>query len=155
MVTKKESTATRPDIKKGLSKLVAGGNVLYVKLHNFHWNVKGPNFFTLHVKFQEFYEEVTLMLDEIAERMLAIGQQPPATMKEYLELSSIKEAKGGEDPSMMIEALADDFQSCVDEMKEMAEAAEEEGDLSTHDLLVGWTEKLQKHIWMLEAYLGK
>ncbi|PZD97791.1 DNA starvation/stationary phase protection protein [Paenibacillus sambharensis] len=154
-MAKKESTATKVNIGKELNKQVANGNVLYVKLHNYHWYVKGPNFFTLHVKFEELYNEVTLMMDEIAERMLAIGEKPSATMKEYMQLATIKEAQGGEDPTEMVQNIADDYRAMVKDFLELAEAAEEEDDMPTSDMLIGMVEKLQKHIWMLDSYAGK
>ena len=70
-----------------LNKQISTWSVLYVKLHNYHWYVKGNQFFTLHVKFQELYEESTLHLDDLAERLLALEGKPVATMKEHLELS--------------------------------------------------------------------
>ncbi len=79
-----------------LNKQVADWSVLFTKLHNFHWYVKGPQFFTLHEKFEELYTESATHIDEIAERILAIGGKPVATMKEYLEISSIQEAAYGE-----------------------------------------------------------
>ncbi|CAM4277266.1 Dps family protein [Paenibacillus tarimensis] len=154
-MAKKESTTTKVNIGKELNKQVANGNVLYVKLHNYHWYVKGPNFFTLHVKFEELYNEVTEMMDEIAERMLAIGEKPSATMKEYMELATIKEAQGGEDPTEMVQNIADDYRAMAKDFLELAEAAEEEGDMPTSDMLIGMVEKLQKHIWMLDSYAGK
>ena len=83
--------------------------MLYVKIHNYHWYVKGPNFFTLHVKFEEFYNEITVQMDEIAERLLTLKGSPAATMKEYLELASIQEASGKEDANAMVQNLIEDF----------------------------------------------
>ena len=74
-------------LDKQLNELVATWSVLYTKLHNYHWYVSGPSFFTLHTKFEELYNEVTLNLDEIAERILSKGGKPVATLKEHLELS--------------------------------------------------------------------
>jgi starvation-inducible DNA-binding protein len=154
-MAKKESALPKTKLTDQLNKHVADANVLYIKIHNFHWNVKGPSFFSLHVKFQELYEEVALIMDELAERIIGIGGKPVASMREYLDQSSIKEAKGGEDPSEMVQALADDFSAIVDEMEETASKAEEEGDDPTADMLIGFQERLQKHIWMLRAYAGK
>ena len=151
----KESTLTKLTIPDMLNKHVADTNVLYVKIHNYHWNVKGPSFFSLHAKFQELYEEIALIMDELAERVLGIGGKPIATLRGYLDTASVKEAKGGEDPSEMTQAIADDFELVCKEMKETAERAEEEGDQPTADMLIGFQEKLEKHVWMLRAYAGK
>lgn len=79
-----------------LNKQIANWSTLYIKLHNYHWYVKGSQFFTLHEKFQELYEEAALHVDEIAERLLAVKGKPIATMSDYLKTSSIKEANNNE-----------------------------------------------------------
>ncbi|REE90502.1 starvation-inducible DNA-binding protein [Paenibacillus taihuensis] len=138
-----------------LNNQIATWSVLYVKLHNFHWYVKGNQFFTLHVKFQELYEEATLHVDEIAERLLAIGGQPVATMAEYIELSTVKEATGKESAVEMVDALIADFSAVVAELKEgMAEAASS-GDETSGDMLLAIHSTLEKHIWMLKAFNGR
>ena len=78
-------------IQSQLNLQIANWSVLYTKLHRFHWYVKGPTFFTLHAKFEELYNQAGLVVDQLAERLLAIGGQPIATMKEYLETASIQE----------------------------------------------------------------
>ncbi|QJC53816.1 DNA starvation/stationary phase protection protein [Paenibacillus albicereus] len=140
--------------QEGLNKQVATLGVLYMKLHSFHWNVTGPNFYTLHVKFEELYNAVTLMFDEAAERLIAIGGKPVSTMKGMLSLSSIKEATEKEDADAMVRAVIDDFGTIASEMKEAAEAAEQEDDAATADILTGMVEQLDKHRWMLEKFLG-
>ncbi|MCD1261207.1 DNA starvation/stationary phase protection protein [Paenibacillus athensensis] len=142
-------------IAKMLNKQVANFSVLYMKIHNFHWYVKGENFFTLHVKFEELYNEITLHLDAIAERMLATGSQPVATLKEQLATASIEEAKGNEDANGMVRALVADFGRVCDELSEAIEAGEKAGDEPTADLLIGIRSSLEKHGWMLSAFLGK
>lgn len=142
-------------VQEILNKQVANWSVLYVKLHNFHWYVKGSQFFTLHVKFQEFYEEAALHVDELAERLLAIGGKPEATMKQYLDTSSIKEAKGTESAEQMVDALIDDFSTVIDELKEGMEKAEKAGDETTADMLLAIHSTLEKHVWMLKAFNGR
>lgn len=100
-----------------LNKQVANWSVLFTKLHNFHWYVKGPQFFTLHEKFEQFYTEAAGHIDEIAERILAIGGKPVATMKEYLELSSVQEAAYGETAEGMVEAIMKDYEMMLGELK--------------------------------------
>jgi len=137
-----------------LNKQVADWNILFVKLHNFHWYVKGPNFFTLHTKFEELYTEAATHIDVLAERILAIKGKPLATMKEYLATTSIQEAKGTESAEEMIKEIANDFTKMLDELKKGIELAEEAGDQRSGDLLIGIYNELEKHIWMLTAYLG-
>lgn len=138
-----------------LNKQIANWSVLYVKLHNFHWYVKGEQFFTLHVKFEELYNEAALHVDEIAERLLAIGGAPVATMKENLELSSIQEATGQETSQEMVQAVINDFMIIIGELKEGMSLAEELNDETTGDMLLAIHSGLEKHVWMLSAYLGK
>src|SRR5690606_5794769 len=100
-----------------LNKQIANWSVLYVKLHNYHWYVKGQQFFTLHAKFQELYEEAALHIDELAERLLALQGRPVARMSDYLQLASVKEATGSENAIEMVESTASDFTTIVGELK--------------------------------------
>ncbi|GHH98763.1 Dps family protein [Neobacillus kokaensis] len=138
-----------------LNKQVANFSVLYMKLHHYHWYVKGENFFTLHVKFEELYKEASLHLDTIAERMLAVGAKPAATLKEHLEMASVEEASDSESAaSEMVEALVDDFDTICKELTEGITAAEDSDDQPTADLFIAIRTSLEKHKWMLKAYLG-
>ncbi|KOO52547.1 Dps family protein [Viridibacillus arvi] len=141
-------------LQNELNQLVASWSVLYTKLHNYHWYVKGPSFFTLHEKFEELYNEAATHLDEIAERILTLGGQPVATLKEHLEISNVKEATGNESTNEMVEAVISDFQIVMKSLKSgMVEAAKEEDDM-TEDLLNATYQSLDKHVWMLKAFLG-
>ncbi|MDN4600769.1 DNA starvation/stationary phase protection protein [Paenibacillus sp. F6_3S_P_1C] len=150
----KNKTDQAKSVEQVLNRQVANLNVLYVKIHNYHWYVKGPNFFTLHVKFEEFYNEVTVQMDEIAERILTLKGSPAATMKEYMELSSIQEAAGGEDAKTMVQNLIEDFATLSNEYQEGIEVAEAAEDQPTSDMLTGFKADLEKHMWMLRSFLG-
>lgn len=136
-----------------LNKQIANWNVLYVKLHNYHWYVKGPQFFTLHAKFEELYNEAALHIDELAERLLALQGKPAATMKEYLEISSVSEATGDENAEQMVAAIVKDFDILIEELKEGMEAADSLGDETTADMLLAIHQSLEKHNWMLRSFL--
>ncbi|MBT2736663.1 Dps family protein [Bacillus sp. ISL-7] len=138
-----------------LNKQIANWSVMYTKLHNYHWYVKGGQFFTLHVKFEEFYNEAGLHVDELAERLLAIGGKPAATMKEYLEISSINEATGNETADEMVESVINDFSIIIGELKEGMSFADERNDETTGDMLLAIHSGLEKHVWMLTAFLGR
>ncbi|QYR21232.1 DNA starvation/stationary phase protection protein [Paenibacillus sp. sptzw28] len=138
-----------------LNKQISTWSVLYVKLHNYHWYVKGNQFFTLHVKFQELYEEATLVVDEFAERLLALEGKPVATMTEHLKLSSVKEATGDESAEEMVDSLINDFSGVAAELKEGMEEAEKKGDETTADMLLAVHKSLEKHLWMLKAFNGR
>ncbi|MEH7348137.1 MULTISPECIES: Dps family protein [Gottfriedia] len=137
-----------------LNKQIADWNILFVKLHNYHWYVKGPNFFTLHTKFEEFYNEASLHIDELAERVLIIGGKPLATMREYLDTSSLKEANKNITSDEMVQDITKDYNYLIEELKDGMEIAECENDSVTHDLLLAIREQLAKHVWMLTAYLN-
>lgn len=137
-----------------LNQEVANLNVLYVKIHNYHWYVKGEHFFTLHAKFEELYDDVTLKMDEVAERLLTIKGSPAATMKEYLELATIQEASGKEDARKMVQTLIEDFATVSEELQEGIRIADEAGDEPTGDLFIKIKNDLEKHMWMLRSYLG-
>jgi starvation-inducible DNA-binding protein len=149
------TTKTTQSVQQLLNRQVANWSVLYIKLHNYHWYVKGSQFFTLHVKFQELYEEAALHVDEIAERLLAVKGQPIAKMTDFLEESTIKEASGKETAEQMVDQLIKDFTSIIDELKEGMEIAQEAGDETTADMLLAIHKKLEKHVWMLSAFNGK
>lgn len=150
----KAATKASP-ITEILDKQVANFSVLYMKLHNYHWYVKGENFFTLHIKFEELYTEAALHLDVIAERMLSLRTTPTATLQEHLAAASIKEAKNEETAEQMVKQLVSDFTRICSELTEGIELAEEQKDQPTADLLIGIRSSLEKHSWMLDAYLGK
>lgn len=152
------ATATKTKsktVQEHLNRQIANWSVLYIKLHNYHWYVKGSQFFTLHAKFQELYEEAALHVDEIAERLLAVKGQPIATMGEILKESTIKEASGKENAEQMVDQLISDFTTVIDELKEGMQAAEEADDETTADMLLAIHTSLEKHVWMLSAFNGK
>jgi starvation-inducible DNA-binding protein len=157
MAVKDPTEKTTRQLEEMLNKQLANWSVEYFKLHHFHWYVKGPHFPVLHVKFEELYNLAALKLDELAERMLAIGINPGSTMKEYLSLADIKEGgKSGQSEVDMLEAVVADFKMMVEGLKEAAEIAEEKAeDGTTADILYGQIEELEKQIWMLSATIGK
>ncbi len=137
-----------------LNKELANFNVLFVKLNQYHWYVKGEGFFTLHEKFQEYYEELVEYIDEIAERNLIIGNAPIGTLKEYLEYTTLKEEVEKDlTGRQMVERTLADFETISNELKEGIEIAGEEDDSVTEDLLIGFKTYFEKNIWILRAYL--
>ncbi|WP_018663995.1 Dps family protein [Heyndrickxia acidiproducens] len=138
-----------------LNKQVANWTVLYTKLHNYHWYVKGPQFLSLHAKFEELYDLANLYIDELAERLLALNGKPVATLKESLATASIYEANGHETTEEMVEQVTNDFAVIAKELEEAIQLANEVHDDATADMFIGIQETLDKNIWMLEAYLEK
>nr|WP_263324199.1 Dps family protein [Neobacillus sp. Marseille-Q6967] len=142
-------------LTEALNQQVANFSVLYMKLHHYHWYVKGENFFTLHLKFEELYKEAALNLDTIAERMLVLRAMPAATLNEALDLASLEEATGDEDAQKMVTTLAEDLDTICTELTESITLAEENEDEPTADMLVHIRTSLEKHRWMFEAYLAE
>lgn len=138
-----------------VNKQVANWTVLYTKLHNFHWYVKGPQFFTLHTQFEELYTEAGVHIDELAERLLALQGLPIATLKESLEKASVQEAKGNESAEEMVQIIVGDFTVLTEELKEAMDLAAEVGDETTGDMLLAIHQSLEKHLWMLRSFLGQ
>ncbi|MDF2959813.1 MAG: Ferritin Dps family protein [Paenibacillus sp.] len=141
-------------LEETLNQQVANFGVLYIKLHNFHWFVKGSQFFTLHAKFEELYNETTLHFDALAERLLTLGGKPVATMQQMLKDSVIKEAAGSEKAEEMVRELVKDFNTVNEQLKEGMEIAEKAGDETTGDMLLAIHGSLEKHVWMLNSFLG-
>jgi starvation-inducible DNA-binding protein len=141
-------------IEKVLNQQIANWNVLYTKLHNFHWYVKGPDFFTLHAKFEELYDEAASTIDELAERLLMVGGKPIATLKQYLETATLKENTEVLNAEGMVQNIVSDFELMISDLKAGIEVAEQSNDQVTADQLLGLVSKLEKHNWMLNSFLG-
>lgn len=143
------------EVVKVLNQQVANWTVAFTKLHNFHWYVKGPNFFSLHTKFEELYDEASQYIDDLAERILAVDGNPVGTLKESLELSIIDEAGKGYTAEQMVEALSVDFDNVSKQLGEAIEVASKAEDDVTEDMFIGMQTNIDKHNWMLKSYLGK
>ena len=145
----------RKTIADGLSRLLADTYTLYLKTHNFHWNVTGPMFQTLHLMFETQYNELALAVDLIAERIRSLGAPAPGTYAEFVKLSSIKEAAGVPKARDMIKQLVEGQEAVVRTARKMFPVVEKAGDEATADLL---TQRMQLHEttgWMLRALLEK
>lgn len=139
---------------EALNQLLADEAVFYQKLRNFHWNVRGPAFFQLHLKFEEMYTASAVNVDAIAERILALGGRPRSTMKEFLDGSRIKEQLEVPPADKMVEELRNDLTSLVNYVNEVRKAAEKDGDDTTVNLLDDLSQMHEQNNWMLRAWLG-
>jgi starvation-inducible DNA-binding protein len=140
-------------IVASLNKLLANYHVHYQKLRNFHWNVTGGDFFELHTKFEELYNEAFANIDLIAERIRVFGMKPYSLMTDYLEHSDIKEVGTNLKSREMVEEVLRDFQVLVDNMNECAEKVSDLGDTATEDTLIAFIKSLEMHHWMLTSFL--
>jgi starvation-inducible DNA-binding protein len=143
------------ELTQAVNKQIANWSVMFIKLHNYHWYVTGPEFFTLHAKFEELYNEAALHIDELAERLLAMGDKPVATMAGALERSSVKEAEGRETAQEMVANIVEDYSTMIQELKQGMELADAANDETTGDLLLSIHSGLEKHVWMLNSFLGR
>jgi starvation-inducible DNA-binding protein len=143
----------RQRIADGLSRLLADNFSLYLKTHNFHWNVKGPMFQTLHVMFMEQYNELWLALDAIAERIRALGFPAPGTPSEYAKLSSIPETSGVPDAKEMVRILVEGHEAVARTARKIFPAVEKASDEPTADLLTQRMQVHEKTAWMLRSLL--
>ena len=144
----------RVAIAQGLSRLLADTYTLYLKTHNFHWNVKGPMFNSLHLMFETQYTELALAVDLIAERIRALGEPAPGSYTAFAKLSSIKEAEGTPDAMDMVRILAEDQLAVVRTARAAFPLADAAHDEPTADLLTQRMQVHEKTAWMLRATLG-
>lgn len=147
------SDSERKAIAQGLGRFLADSYTLYLMTHNFHWNVKGPMFNTLHLMFETQYTEMALAVDTIAERIRALGHPAPGTYAEFVQLSSIKEVKGQPVAEEMIRHLVSGQEAVVRTAREIFPAAEKAGDQPTMDLLTQRMQLHEKTAWMLRSLL--
>ena len=147
------SDKDRSNIADGLSRVLADTYTLYLKTHNFHWNVTGPMFQTLHLMFMTQYNESWLAVDLVAERIRALGYPAPGSYKEFAALTSIKDSGGVPKAKEMIRQLVDGQETVVRTAREVLPIAEKAGDQPTVDLLSARMEVHEKNAWMLRSLL--
>ncbi len=144
----------REQIAKGLSRLLADTYTLYLKTHNFHWNVTGPMFNTLHVMFETQYTELALAVDLVAERIRTLDEIAPGSYGEFAKLTSIAEAKGGVVQAQeMIAQLLDGNEAVARTARSVFPVADDAGDEATLDLLTQRIQLHEKTAWMLRSLL--
>ena len=147
------SDTDRRSIADGLARLLADTYTLYLKTHNYHWNVTGPMFNTLHLMFETQYNELALAVDQIAERIRALGFPAPGTNSEFARLTSIAETPGVPDAREMVRLLVQGHEAVARTARKVFPAVEKANDQPTADLL---TQRLQVHektAWMLRSLL--
>lgn len=148
------SSKSRDTVIELLARLLADEHVLYVKTRNFHWNVTGLDFGSLHALFESQYNGLAETIDEIAERLRSLGGTAPGSMKEFLKLARLDEQPGGKLPAeKMIAALLGDHEAVIRSLRADIKAADAAGDAGTNDFLVGLLEGHEKTAWMLRAHL--
>lgn len=144
----------RVKIAEGLSRLLADSYTLYVKTHNFHWNVTGPMFNTLHLMFEQQYTELAAAVDEIAERIRALGVPAPGSYSQFAALTRVEEETGVPSAEAMIAQLVQDQEVVVRTAREIFPLADAANDEPTADLLTQRMQIHEKTAWMLRSMLG-
>ncbi|WP_018663237.1 Dps family protein [Heyndrickxia acidiproducens] len=139
-----------------LNRELSNFTVMYIKLHRFHWYIQGQRFFTLHQFFEDLYAEFSAHIDVIAERILAIGGRPLATMSKFLDVQTLAEATADNEEREILKTLVADFTQMSEEIRKIGIPLAEEGqDAATADYLTGCLKRFDKHKWMLEALLDQ
>ncbi|MBA1148016.1 DNA starvation/stationary phase protection protein [Ectothiorhodospiraceae bacterium WFHF3C12] len=144
---------TRSEIANGLSRLLADSYTLYLKTHNFHWNVTGPMFQTLHDMFEQQYTELATAVDEIAERIRALGFPAPGSYTQFSELSTVQEETGHPSAEEMIRKLVEDQETVVRTARQAFTVVDKANDEPTADLLTQRMQVHEKTAWMLRSLL--
>lgn len=144
----------RKRIADGLARLLADSYTLYVKTHNFHWNVTGPMFNSLHLLFEQEYTELAMAVDEIAERIRALDEPAPGSYRQFAELSSIAEETGVPKAEEMVRQLVQGQESVIRTAREVFPLAEKANDEATLDILTRRIQIHEKNAWMLRSHLA-
>jgi starvation-inducible DNA-binding protein len=140
-------------VVEALSSLLASSYTLYLKTHNYHWNVTGPMFTTLHTLFEAQYTELATAVDEIAERIRALGAFAPGSYSTFAKLSTVKEETGRPEAKEMIRVLVSDQEAVTSSARRVIEAAEASNDQASADLGTRRIEVHEKSAWMLRSHL--
>lgn len=144
---------SRKIVSEKLQKVLADEFVLYTKKRNYHWNVEGPNFMELHKLFEDQYDELADVIDDIAERIRALGYYSAGRLVDFLELTQLVEQEYTADPKTQLEHLIQDHESIIRLLREcIVEFDDEHKDLGTSDFVTGLMQKHEKMVWILRSY---
>ena len=137
-----------------LNKLLASYQILYMNVRGFHWNIRGNQFFELHLKFEEIYNDLLLKVDALAERILTLDGVPLHSFSDYIKVSAIPEQKGLHDGRACVESLLESFRELLVAQRRILAQAAEAGDEGTASILSDYVQQQEKLVWMLRAYLA-
>jgi starvation-inducible DNA-binding protein len=138
-----------------LNNLLANLQIFYINTRGFHWNIMGDKFFELHLKFEELYTDTQVKIDEVAERVLTLGQTPLHSYTDYLRLSAIREQKNISDGRKAIRSVIDSFGILLKQERELLSLSSDAGDEGTNALMSDYIRQQEKLVWMYSAYLNK
>ncbi|ATQ84096.1 DNA starvation/stationary phase protection protein [Moraxella osloensis] len=141
-------------IVEQLNSLLANYHIFYTNVRGYHWNVRGSDFFTLHVKFEELYTALQIQIDEIAERILTLQGTPLHAYSDFLKISSINEDKNVSDGVACVKGILTGLTMTIAKEREIIDLADEDDDQGTADQLTAYVQEQEKLVWMYNAYLG-
>jgi starvation-inducible DNA-binding protein len=148
------SKTERTDVAQELTKVLADSFAVYLKTHGYHWNVRGPEFFSFHNLLEQQYRDIWAALDEIAERIRALGVVAPQSFSGFGNLTSIKDGDPEREATAMLKELLKDHETLIATVRQAFTAADEAGDEASADLMTQRLAAHEKFAWMLRSTLG-
>jgi starvation-inducible DNA-binding protein len=146
-------TIKSKQLSEKLNQLLANYQLFYINARGFHWNITGDKFFELHAKFEELYNDLLVKVDEVSESILTLGYTPLHTFSDYLDTSTIKEAKNISDGRKAMQIILDSFSNLISLERKILELSSEAGDEGTNALMSDYIREQEKLVWMYSAYL--
>ncbi|TNE56387.1 MAG: DNA starvation/stationary phase protection protein [Bacteroidetes bacterium] len=143
------------DTAHTLNQLLADYHIYYQNLRNFHWNIRGENFFDLHAQFEALYSDARTRIDAIAERILTLRHRPVSLFSDYLEMAEVREDRESRSDREMVLTVLDNHRILITRMREVLDAAQTARDEGTTDLVSGFLQELEKKSWMLQAWAAR
>lgn len=137
-----------------LNHLLADLHVFYMNTRGFHWNIRGEKFFELHLKFEELYNDLQVKIDEVAERILTLGETPVHTFSDFLTMTDVKEARNVSDSRGCVQSVLDSFRTILEKERKLLVLSAEVGDEGTNALMSDYIREQEKLVWMYTAYLS-
>jgi starvation-inducible DNA-binding protein len=142
------------ELANQLNDLLANYQIFYMNVRGFHWNIKGPKFFELHLKFEELYNDLLVKVDEIAERVLTLGHTPMHAFSDYIERSKINEVKNASDGETNVKSILNSFEMLLLKQRAILALSGEADDEGTNALMSDYIREQEKLVWMYGSFLG-
>lgn len=142
-------------LAESLNELLSNYQIFYMNVRGYHWNIKGDNFFELHAKFEELYDDLLLKIDEIAERILTLGHRPAHAYSTYIEQSEVPERKDVSDGKEAVANIVDSFGKLIGKQRALLGLAADAQDEGTVALMSDYISQQEKTVWMYRSYLGQ
>lgn len=148
-------TGKTEQLAKDLNALLSSYQIFYMNVRGYHWNIKGDNFFELHAKFEELYDDLLLKIDEVAERILTLGHRPSHAYSTYIEHSDVEERKDVSDGKTAVGQIVESFAKLIRKQRDILNTAGDADDEGTVALMSDYISQQEKTVWMYRSYLGE